>query len=335
MAEPVATAEDAPPVAHLEFKARLMLLAVLLLIAGAIGYVLYARGFFERTQSLYLIADHAEGVIVGMDLTFAGFPIGRVSRVELSDGGNARIVVDVPVDDARWLRTSSVFTMESGLVGAPKLRAYSGILTDPPLPDGAERKVLAGDAFTEVQKLLGSVRDLVANLTALTGSDSALSASLASLRAAADRLNGPRGALGLLLGDEKESRKILGTLDHANQLMKRLDGLARNADQLTGRLDGLAQKADSQVFGGNGVVPELRQTVGQMTALLTEARASLRRVDAVLVDAQAISGQARAATVDLGALRAEVESSLRKVEQLVDEVNRKWPFARETEIRLP
>jgi phospholipid/cholesterol/gamma-HCH transport system substrate-binding protein len=43
----------------------------------------------------------------------------------------------------------------------------------------------------------------------------------------------------------------------------------------------------------------------------------------------------RAATVDLGALRTEVEASLRKVEQLVNEVNRKWPFARDTEVKLP
>ncbi len=335
MVEPANAAGDAPPVEHLDLKARLMLLGVLVLIAAAIGYVLYARGFFERTQRLYLIGDHAEGVVVGMDLTFAGFPIGRVARIELSEEGNARIVVDVPVDDSRWLRTSSVFTMESGLVGAPRLRAYSGVMSDPPLPDGAERKLLAGDALAEVQKLMSNVRNLVANLTALTGEDSALSASLLALRTTTDRLNGPRGALGVLLGDEAESRKILSTLDHANQLMKRIDGLARNADRLTTRLDGLTRKADTELFGGDGVVPEVRETVRQMTALLAEARGSLKRVDAVLVDAQAISGQARAATVDLGALRAEVESSLRKVEQLVNEVNRKWPFARQPEIRLP
>ena len=32
---------------------------------------------------------------------------------------------------------------------------------------------------------------------------------------------------------------------------------------------------------------------------------------------------------------AEVEASLRKVAQLVDEINRKWPFARDTQLKLP
>ena len=75
--------------------------------------------------------------------------------------------------------------------------------------------------------------------------------------------------------------------------------------------------------------------VAQLTQLLTEVRASLQKVDAVLVEAQAVGANARVASADLGALRAEVETSLRKVSQLVEEVNRKWPFARNTEIKLP
>ena len=43
----------------------------------------------------------------------------------------------------------------------------------------------------------------------------------------------------------------------------------------------------------------------------------------------------RVATADLGALRGEVDASLRKIEQLINEVNRKWPFARDTEVKLP
>jgi len=34
-------------------------------------------------------------------------------------------------------------------------------------------------------------------------------------------------------------------------------------------------------------------------------------------------------------LRGEVEANLRKIESLVNEINRKWPFARDTEIKLP
>ena len=319
---------DAPPVAHLDLKARVLLLTVLLLIAAAVAYVLYARGAFDRKQTLVLVADNSEGVVVGMDLTFAGFPIGRVNRIELSDEGNARIVVDVPAKDAHWLRESSVFTMESGLVGATRIRAYSGILTDPPLPDGAVRKVLAGDAAAEIPRLMASVRDLIANLTALTATDAPLSTSLGNVQKLTQAMQGPRGALGMLLGDEKEAQKIITTLDRTNALLARLDGLVLKAD-------GLAAKADTQVFGANGVMLETRATVVQLNGLLADARNSLKKVDGVLQEAQAIASNTREASNDLGTLRGEVEASLRKVEHLVNEVNRKWPFKRDTEVKLP
>ena len=327
---------DAPPVAHLDLKARLLLACVVLLILASAAYVLFARGAFESRQTLVLVADNSEGVVVGMDLTFAGFAIGRVSRIELSEQGNARIIVDVPTKDAHWLRETSVFTMESGLVGAPKLRAFTGLLNGPLLPDGAERKVLSGDASSEVPRLVASVRDLLANLTAMTAAEAPLNQTLRNVQTTTENLNGPRGALGVVMGDDKDARKkISATLDRTNSLLARLDGLVLKADGIAAKADGLVGKADAQVFGDAGVMKETRATVAQLNGLLGEARGTLKKVDVLLQEAQGIAGNAREATVDLGSLRAEVEASLRKVEQLVNEVNRKWPFARDTEIKLP
>jgi phospholipid/cholesterol/gamma-HCH transport system substrate-binding protein len=75
--------------------------------------------------------------------------------------------------------------------------------------------------------------------------------------------------------------------------------------------------------------------VVELRGLLGDARASLKKVDAVLQEAQAVGANARVASADLGALRAQVDTSLRKVEQLLNDVNRKWPFARDTEVKLP
>lgn len=327
---------DAEPVANLDLKARLLVWGVLLLLALSAGYVLYARGAFERKQSLVLVADNSEGVVVGMDLTFAGFPIGQVNRIELSEQGNARIVVDVPVKDAHWLRESSVFTMESGLVGAPRIRAFTGVLDGPLLPDGAVRKLLSGDASAEIPRLIASVRDLLANLTTMTAGESPLNNTLRNVQTTTENLNGPRGALGVVMGDDKDARKkIATTLDRTNSLLARLDGLVLRADGLALKADGLVGKADAQVFGDAGVMKETHATVAQLNGLLGEARGSLKKVDALLNEAQGIAGNAREATTDLGSLRAEVEASLRKVEQLINEVNRKWPFVRDTEIKLP
>ena len=324
IAADAAHVESLRPVAYLELKAAMLLLFTLALIVGSGLYLLYARGAFEPTQTLVLTADDSEGVVVGMDMTFSGFPIGRVRRIELAETGNARIVVDVAQKDAHWLRESSVFTLVRGVVGGTNIRAYSGILTDPPLPAGAVRPVLRGDATAEIPQLMASARELLGNLNALTSQDAALGKSLANVQALTQRLNSPGGALGVLMGNEAHARKIITTLERTNTLLARLDGLAKQADR--------------QVFGENGkdaLVPDLRASVGQLNALLAETRNSLKKVDAVLVEAQAIGANTREATTDLGALRADVESNLRKVESLVNEIQRKWPFARDTEIRLP
>jgi phospholipid/cholesterol/gamma-HCH transport system substrate-binding protein len=288
---------DAPlpsDVAHLQLKARLLMLFMVLLVISSGVYVLYARGWFEETRHLVLVAEDSEGVIVGMDMTFSGFPIGRVQRIALGPDGKAHIEVNISAKDAHWLRTSSVFTLVRSVVGGTNIRAYSGIPTDPPLPDNAERSVLQGDVGAELPKVIVSTRELLDNLTTLTG-----------------RVNEPTG-----------------TLDKANQLLAQVNTLAA--------------KTDTQVFGKQGVLPETRATVVQLNALLLEARASLQKVDAVLhnaqkvsADAATITGNAAKASVDLDALRAEVDTSLRNVQGLVDDINRKWPFARDREITLP
>lgn len=309
------------PTPQLERKALLLLVFMLALVLGSAAYVLFARGAFERTQQLVLLAEDSEGVVVGMDMTFSGFPIGRVSRIELAPDGKARIVVEVPLKQAAWLRQSSVFTLVRGLVGNTNIRAYSGILSDPPLPDGAVREVLRGDATADIPRLITAARELVESVHTLVGKEGALGASLLNVQQLTDKLKGPSGALGVLLGNDAEAKKLLQTLEKTNTLLARLDGLA--------------VKTDTQVFGAGGVMPETRATVVQLKALLGDARSSLQRVDAVLIEAQAVGANARVATADLGTLRAEVESSLSKVESLVNDINRKWPFARDTEVKLP
>ncbi len=325
-----------PPVKHLEFKAALLLLFLLCLVIGSALYVAYARGAFERTQRLVLVAPDSEGVSVGMNVTFAGFAIGRVERIELAEDGNVHFLVDVPLKDAKWLRSSSIFTMEKAVVGGTKIKAYSGVLTDPPLEDGAVRQVLSGDATAEIPGIIASIKELIGNLNALTNAEAPLPQSLVHLQGTTSRLNGPQGAMGALFGNPDDAKKVVVAIDRTNALLSRVD-------KLTARLDGLVANADKQVFGQGagpggtaqgGLVQDARGTVRQLDGLLGEARGSLQKVDKLLVEAQGIASNTREATTDLGQLRNEVDASLRKVDALINEVNRLWPLKRDAEIQL-
>jgi phospholipid/cholesterol/gamma-HCH transport system substrate-binding protein len=295
---------------NLQFRVGLLLGLTIMVAAGFVIYALYARGVFEATQRLTLLSDNAEGVSIGMDLSFSGFPVGRVQRISLGEDGRARIDIEIPRKDAKWLRVSSIFTLERGIVGASRIRAFSGNLQDPPLPDGAERAVLRGDTQEEIPRMVATLRSVLENVEQVTGAGGSLQASLDSLRGVIERL-----------GNKEDMEKVVSLIDRANALLASLDGVVAKTDQ--------------RMFGAGGVVDGTQRAVDQANAILNELRESLKRVDRILADAQAVSGNAKAATTDLAQLRAEVDASLRKVSGLIDEINRKWPFQRDSEIRLP
>ena len=312
---------DLKPVAHLRAKAAALLALTLLLIFGAAGYLLYARGVFEPKQRLTLTADDSQGVTVGMDMTFSGFPIGRVRKIELAEDGTVRILVDVPEKDMHWLRQSSVFTLVKGIVGGTTIKAYTGMLNDAPLPPNSVRPVLSGDATAELPQIINSAKEVLANVAALTASDSALGGSLGEVRKLAERLQGQGGALGVGLGSDEEARKVTELLGRLNTVV--------------GRMDRMVARADSQVFDANGVMPQVRATVEQLNGLLADTRKSMAKVDAVLADMQVVGSNAKEASTDLTALRAEVESNLIRLESVLNDLQRKWPFARKPELKLP
>ena len=334
-AEELAHAAPVPPasrwsVRRLEVRAGLLLLLMALLVAGSVFYLLWVRGAFEATQQLYLTTDDSEGVVVGMDMTFSGFPVGRVSRIELADQGQVRIHVEVPVKSAHWLRISSVFTLEKGIVGAARLRAFTGILDDPPLPPDAERVVLRGDVSAEIPKMVADARDVLQNVNQLTAAESALHSSLNEVRTFTQRLNSNKGGLvAAMTGNEADAKQVAELLSRTNQLVKNLDSVAV-------RVDGVVRKADQQVLGKEGLVTDAQVAVRELNKLLQDARQTVVQVDAVLKEVQGVAGNAREATDNLGDLRSDVEASLRKIDALITDLNRKWPFApKYKEIKLP
>jgi phospholipid/cholesterol/gamma-HCH transport system substrate-binding protein len=296
-----------PDIPNAPLKAAGLLLLTLLVIVAFVLFVMHARGVFQPTQRLLLVAESAEGVSVGSNLTFSGFAIGRVVRIELGDDGKAHFHIEVPLADARWLRTSSVFTLERGVVGSASLRAFSGLLDDPPLPDGARRDVLSGDASAGIPQLVAGIQQLVVNLERLTAEQSALSASLENLQKFSSALNGRHGALNAILGGEKNAAQVIEALTRANTLLARLD---------------------ARLFARDGLMDKAELSVGELAQLLGEARSALKKADAIL-------GNVNEASSDLDMLRNEVEATLRRVTALTEQLNQKWPFARERELKLP
>src|SRR5258707_5152408 len=232
---------------NLQFRVGLLVGLAVVLGAGFVIYSLYARGVFEDTQRLTLISENAEGVGIGMDLSFAGFPIGRVQRLALDDQGRARIDIDVPRKDAHWLRETTIFTLERGLVGSARIRAYTANLRDQPLADGAVRNVLRGDTSEEIPRMVATLRGALENVEQMTGAGGSLQLALGDVRSVTARAAGQYGVLGMLLGNEEDARKLVTTLDRANAILT-------SVDSLIGKTDKLMLKTEQRLFSQGGVI---------------------------------------------------------------------------------
>jgi phospholipid/cholesterol/gamma-HCH transport system substrate-binding protein len=325
----------APLIKNLEFKVGLLLTFTVLLALALVLYGLYARGWFQPTQTLMLTAPNAEGVSVGMPVTFSGFPIGDVKRLDLTEDGKVRIEVSIPKKDAKWLRKNSVFTLEKGLLGGAKIKAYTAELSEPPLEDNAQRTLITAEDPLDIAVIKQKVQDVLSNVVAMTQPDAAINRTLGHVETMTGRMAGEYGVLEGVVGSPEKAEQVFRIVAQANTLLGNVNGI-------TLKVDDMLAKADTQVFGADGIMAHTRQSVIQVNKMLGDVRASLKKADAILASAQTasanvatITGNVKEATTDLGQLRVEIDDSVRKVNHLINEINKKWPFARDVEIKTP
>lgn len=326
----------APLIKHLEFKVGLLLISTVLLAVLLVLYGLYARGVFEPTRILNLTAPQAEGVVIGQPVTFSGFPIGEVKRLALTPEGHVRIEIAIPEKDAKWLRESSVFTLEKGLLGNTEIKAYTADLGDKkPLNDGAERELIPAENPLDIALLKQRAQDILDHVAAMTAPESAINRTLGHVETVTGRMTGNYGVLQGVMGSPENAAQVVRIIEKTQTLLGNINGISL-------KVDGMLGKADRQVFGPDGVMDHTRQSVVQVNQLLGEVRESLKKADAILSSAQTasahvatITGDVKEASADVAQLRTEIDDSVRKVNHLINELNKKWPLARDVEIKTP
>jgi len=298
----------------LHFKVGLFAAASLLLAGVFLVYLLHARGFFENTYHLQLAAASADGVAPGVPIVFSGIEIGRVTTLGLNDSGGIVIRTEFLERNAKWLKENSTFTLDKPFVGGAKIRVDSPDLDAPALPDNSTMLLLTSDISKEIPALVERVKAILANVEHLTRKDSELNATLANVKTVTGRMTGEYGMLEGLLGSPEKARAVTDSLDKIRALITKLDSLAVKMD---------------------GVADETKASLVQVRALLDDAQSSLKKADTVMANAVEISANVKDGTQDLAALRAEIDDAVRKANALVNEINKKWPFARDPEVKLP
>jgi phospholipid/cholesterol/gamma-HCH transport system substrate-binding protein len=312
----------------LHFKVGLFAAASLLLGALFVAYLLYARGFFENTYRLQLAASSADGVAPGVPLVFSGIEIGSVTTLGLNDAGGIVIHCELMERNAKWLTQDSTFTLDKPLVGGAKIRIDSYNPDAPTLPDNSTMLLLTSDISKEIPELVERVKAILANVEYLTRKDGEMNATLANVKTVTGRMTGEYGVLEGVLGSPEKARAVTDSLDKTRALITKLDGLAL-------KMDGMAAKTDQWLFAKNGMADLSRESLAQVRLMLDDAQSSLKKADAIMANAVEISANVKEGTQDIAKLRAEIDDAVRKANALINEINKKWPFARNPEVKLP
>ncbi|MHB1353564.1 MAG: MlaD family protein [Thiobacillus sp.] len=305
----------------LHFKVGLFAAASLFLAAVFVVYLLHARGFFEDIFELRLATASADGVAPGVPVVFSGIEICRVTTLGLNENGGIVIHAEFLARNAKWLRETSTFTLDKPLVGGAKIRVDSPDLDAPALADGSTALLLSSDISKEIPALVERVKTILANVEHLTRKDGEVNATLANVEKLTARMTGEYGMLEGLLGSAEKARAVTDSLDKTRALITKLDGMALKTDQW--------------LFAPDGVAEETRASLAQVRLMLNDAQASLKKADAVMANAVEISADVKQGTQDIAALRSEIDDAVRKANALVNEINKKWPFARDPEVKLP
>ena len=312
----------------LHFKVGLFALAALLLGAAFVVYLLHARGFFEKTYDLQLAASSADGVAPGVPLVFSGIEVGSVTTLELNDNGGIVIHAELLERNAKWLKQNSTFTLDKPFVGGAKIRIDSPDLSAPALPDHSTMLLLTADISKEIPALVERIKAILVNVEHLTRKEGEINATLANVKTVTGRMTGEYGMLEGMLGSPEKARAVTDSLDKTRALITKLDGLAL-------KMDGMAAKTDQWLFAPNGVAEHTRESLAQVRLMLNDAQSSLKKADTLMTNAVEISANIKDGTQDIARLRAEIDDAVRKANALVNEINKKWPFARDPEVKLP
>jgi phospholipid/cholesterol/gamma-HCH transport system substrate-binding protein len=313
---------------NLHLKVGLFVSAVVILALGFLVYVLHARGFFEQRMHLQLAAASAEGISPGMPLTFSGMPIGQVTSVDLNDAGGILIQAEVSRDSAKWIRTDSRFTLDKPLVGGAKIKVNSPDLSSPRLPDNSTVLLLVSDPTQEIPVLIERVKNILANVEHITRKDGELNGTLANAKTITTRMSGKYGVLEGVLGSEENARPVVASL-------KNLESLSKRLNDVSAKVDNMLARTDRWLFAEDGLSEQSKQVLAQVRAMLKDAQGSLKRVDELLKNAVDISANVKDGTQDLDKLRADIDDSVRKANDLLNDINRIWPFAKDAEMKLP
>ena len=123
----------------LEKKIGLFVIVALLGIALTVIAVGVQHDAFSPKTRLYFVSDSGTGIDEGLDVKLSGFVIGKVEKLELTDGARVRVTMAIKNNYMKWVkRDSRARLLKEGVIGANIIEVTPGSVVEPVLEEDAQ-----------------------------------------------------------------------------------------------------------------------------------------------------------------------------------------------------
>ena len=257
-------------------------LTAVLLIVG-LGYVISQKGIFEKKNHFNLVAKSGADLIEGMPVLYSGFEIGMVTKLQLTKEGRVEVQIEIPNQQLRWIRESSIFNLNKPLIGSAAIVVKSPNLEDAQLSVQVERELVTIDGINEligkVQPVLDDLQGILSNVNKLTDAKADLAKILKHVERITYKVSQTEAVNKLdlimdnintmiakadrgILGDDNSSlSKVNAMLDDIAMKLKKLDTTVDAVNQSSGKIDGITKdikfsmkKTDEILNGVSGII---------------------------------------------------------------------------------
>jgi len=312
-----------------ELKVGLFLIISTMLIAASIGYVAYRKGFFAKVYTFTLSSKSGEDLTEGMPVVFSGFKIGTVHALELSDDGSVIIKIKIPERHVKWIRMDSTFIVNKPLIGSARIVVVTDNLQSAVLsPEQAAEVVNVSDineAIKKLQPLLEKVDKIAGNIEILTKNIADPKGSVHKILTNAENLTAnlaqKKSFLEMAISDRESINSIHAALKQTSDITAQVQAILKRVDKMAG-------KTDDMVYGEEGALPTVIKA-------LKDVLAKLEKLNTTVDNINKISNEAADSASDLKILREQIDAAVTSLGDLARELEKKIPFKKAPEIKLP
>lgn len=313
----------------IELKVGFFLIVTSVIICSAIGYVAYKKGFFAKIPIFTLSAKSGEELTEGMPVVFSGFKIGTVHTLELSDDGSVLIRIKVPDQHVKWLRADSAFIVNKPLIGSPRIVVVTNNLQSPLLSTKQVPEVTnindINETIKKAQPLLDKITNIAGNIEIVTANlkdpEGEVRKILANTERLTNNLSRKKSLLEMAISDQKSIEALYAAMRQTKDITQQVEAILQKVDKM-------ALKTDAAVYGEEGALSLVNKS-------LQDVLTKLQNLNTTVNNINKISDDVAASTSDMIGLREQIDATVASLNELVREIDKKIPFKKTPEIKLP